>query len=66
MVGNIKGKTTKTNGKFSIASLWQMRFSDISGKPALYDAYFSCVKGGRVLWLSNTQYPGYTAFGKVN
>ena len=66
MVGNIKGKTTKANGKFSIASLWQIRFSDISGKPALYDAYFSCVKGGRVLWLSNTQYPGYTAFGKVN
>lgn len=66
MVGNIKGKTTKATGKFSIASLWQIRFSDISGKPALYDAYFSCVKGGRVLWLSNTQYPGYTAFGKVN
>jgi hypothetical protein len=66
MVGNIKGKTTKANGKFAVQSNWQMRFSDISGKPAVYDAYFSCVKGGRVLWLSDTNYPGYTAFGKVN
>lgn len=66
MVGNIKGKTTKTAGKFSVLSNWQMKCSDISGKPAVYDAYFSCVKGGRVLWLSDTNYPGYTAFGKMN
>jgi hypothetical protein len=66
MVGNIKGKTTKTTGKFSVSSNWQIKCSDISGKPVAYDAYFSCVKGGRVLWLSDTNYPGYTAFGKIN
>ncbi|MEQ1799977.1 MAG: hypothetical protein ABL872_18615 [Lacibacter sp.] len=66
MVGNIKGKTTKSAGKFSVLTNWQMKCSDISGKPVTYDAYFSCVKGGRVLWLSDTSYPGYMAFGKTN
>jgi hypothetical protein len=66
MVGAIKGKTIKASGKFSVASNWQMHFSDISGKPAVYDAYFSCVKSGRVLWLSDISYPGYTAFGKLD
>ncbi|MGF2412615.1 hypothetical protein [Ferruginibacter sp.] len=66
MVGNIKGKTTKAAGKFFVLSNWQIKCSDISGKPTIYNAYFSCVKGGRVLWLSDTSYPGYTAFGKVN
>ncbi len=66
MVGNIKGKTIKAAGKFSVLSNWQIRCSDISGKPAVYDAYFSCVKNGRVLWLSDTNYHGYTAFGKIN
>lgn len=64
MVGNIKGKTTKTNGKYTLTSSWQIRFSDISGKPGLYDAYFSCIKGARILWLSNTAYPGFDAYGK--
>ena len=64
MSGNIKAKTTKSNGHFTVPSSWQMNFSDISGKPGKYDAYFSSVKGGRVLWLSNSAYPGYDAFGK--
>jgi hypothetical protein len=64
MVGDIKGKTTKSGGKYTIPSNWQIRFSDISGKPATYDAYFSCIKGARVLWLSNSAYPGYDAYGR--
>jgi hypothetical protein len=66
MVGNIKGQTIKSNGNFSLASNWQVNFSDMEGKPKTYDAYFSCIKGSRILWLSDTAYPGYTAFGKAN
>lgn len=66
MVGAIKGKTTRSTGKFSVPSGWQIKCSDISGKPVVFDAYFSCVKDGRVLWLSDSGYPGYTAFGKSN
>jgi hypothetical protein len=64
MVGNIKGKTTKTNGRYAQPSMWQISFSDISGKPAVYDAYFSCIKGARILWLSNTAFPGFDAYGR--
>lgn len=64
MVGNIKGKTTKTTGRYTQPSSWQISFSDISGKRAVYDAYFSCSKGARILWLSNTAYPGFDAYGR--
>jgi hypothetical protein len=64
-VGTMKFNGTKSNGNFSLVSNWQVKFSDIEGKPKTYDAYFSCVKGNRILWLSDTAYPGYTAFGKA-
>lgn len=65
MVGNLKFDGVKSNGKFTMLSNWQVKFSDIEGKPKIYDVYFSCVKGGRMLWLSDTSYPGYTGFGKA-
>ncbi|MBL0357152.1 MAG: hypothetical protein IPP72_09820 [Chitinophagaceae bacterium] len=64
MVGNIKFQNVKSSGNFSMLSNWQLKFSDLEGKPKTYDAYFSCARGARVLWLSDTGYPGYTAFGK--
>jgi hypothetical protein len=63
-VGSIKFQTAKSNGKFTLLNAWQVRFSDMEGKPKTYDAYFSCSKGTRVLWFSDVTYPGYTAFGK--
>lgn len=63
-VGNIKFQSAKSNGKFSVPNAWQVYFSSMEGKPKTYDAYFSCVKGSRLLWLSDVTYPGYTAFGK--
>ncbi|MFZ4771431.1 MAG: hypothetical protein ACOYLO_14705 [Ferruginibacter sp.] len=66
MGGNLKFKGSKSNGAFSLLSNWQLNFSDIDGKPKIYDAYFSCIKGARVLWLSDTGYPGYTSFGKAD
>lgn len=65
-VGSIKFQSAKSKGTFTILSPWQVRFSEMEGKPKTYDAYFSCSKGARVLWLSDITYPGYTAFGKAN
>ena len=64
MVGNIKFQNVKSSGKFSVVNNWQVNFSDMEGKPKTYDAYFSCARGARVLWLSDVSYPGYTAYGK--
>ncbi|MHB1105675.1 MAG: hypothetical protein ACYCZ2_04860 [Lutibacter sp.] len=58
-VGNIKFQSVKSNGKFSMIGNWQVNFSDIEGKPRTYNAYFSCIKGLRILWLDNR------AFAKV-
>ncbi len=63
-VGNIKFQSAKSNGKFTLPNAWQIHFSDMEGKPKTYDAYFSCVKGGRILWLSDVSFPGYTGYGK--
>jgi len=58
-VGNIKFQSRKSSGKFSLIGNWQVSFSDIEGKPRTYDAYFSCIKGLRILWIDNR------AFGRI-
>jgi hypothetical protein len=63
-VGNIKFQSVKASGKFSLPNNWQVNFSEIEGKPKKYNAYFSCIKGARILWLQDTGYGDYTAFGK--
>jgi hypothetical protein len=55
-VGNIKFQSVKSNGNYSMVSNWQVKLSDIEGKPRTYDAYFSCIKGLRILWLDNKPY----------
>lgn len=67
MVGNINYAQVKSAGKFSVLNNWQVKFSDIEGKPKIYNAYFSCIKGARLLMLLDAQYPGsgiYTVFGR--
>ncbi len=65
MVGNIKFQSAKSNGKLSLPNNWQIHFSDLEGKPKTYNAYFSCIKGARMLWLEDSNYPtGYSAYGK--
>ena len=65
MVGNLKFQGAKSSGTFSLVSNWQIKFSDIEGKPKTYNAYFSCVKGARILWLEDAAYTiGYTGYGK--
>lgn len=55
-VGNIKFQSAKSSGDFSMVSNWQIKLSDIEGKPRIYDTYFSCIKGLRILWLDSKPY----------
>lgn len=66
MVGAMKFQSTKSDGAFTMVNNWQIKFSDIEGKPKTYDAYFSCIKGARILSLSDTSYPGYTDYARVD
>ena len=40
------------------------QFFEMEGKPKTYDAYFSFVKGGRILWMNDAQYTGSGIFTK--
>ena len=57
-VGNIKFQSVKSAGNFTMLNNWQVKFSDIEGKPRTYNVQFVCIKGARVLWI------GDTGFGK--
>lgn len=59
-VGNIKFQGVKSSGRFSVPGIWQVAFSDMEGKPRTFNAYFSCVRGARILWLDGK------AFGKLD
>lgn len=64
MVGNYSVGQAKSSGTFSVLNNWQVSFSDIEGKPKTYNAYFSCIKGARLLWLQDVRYPSVTTYGK--
>ncbi len=67
MVGNMKYANVKSAGKFTVLNNWQVKFSAIEGKPKTYNAFFSCIKGARLLKLIDANYPGsgiFTIFGK--
>lgn len=55
----------KSNGNYKHMGDWQIWCSDVEKKARTYNAYFSCIKGGRILWLQDTGYGSYTAYGKV-
>lgn len=65
MVGNIKFQNVKSTGTLTVLTNWQIKFSDLEGKPKIYNAYFSCIKNARMLWLEDSVYTsGYTGYGK--
>ena len=64
VVGNLKFSGAKSDGKVNLPNNWQIHFSDLEGKPKTYNAYFSCIKGARLLWMEDSTYPGYSAYGK--
>jgi hypothetical protein len=57
----------KGAGSFKMLNDWQIYFSELEGKPKTYDAYFSCIKGGRILWMNDAKFPGsgiFTGYSK--
>ena len=62
---SMKVDNAKASGTWKMLNNWQVWFSEIERNPKTYNAYFSCVKGGRILWLQDVSYGSYTAYGKV-
>ena len=62
--GGTKAQVTESAGNFSSKGYWQLVFTNIQNKPKTYNVYFSCIKGGRILWLQDAEYGSYTAYGK--
>lgn len=56
----------KASGTWKLLSNWQIWCSEIERRPVTYNAYFSCIKGARILWLQDVSYGSYTAYGKIN
>lgn len=57
----------KGEGNWKMNNNWEIWFSNKEGKPKRYNAFFSCIKGARLLHLLDADYPGsgiYTTFGK--
>jgi hypothetical protein len=64
--GNTNVNNGKGAGTYTFLNNWQIQFSEMEGKPKTFNAYFSCLKGARILWLQDTAYGGYEAFGKTD
>lgn len=66
MAGNAKFNQVKSSGSFSVPNNWQVHFTKIESGPKTYNAFWSCIKGARILNLLDAQYPGsgiYTKYG---
>ncbi len=63
-VGSMDFNGSTSRGTATLPNNWRIQFSDLGGKPKLYNAYFTCLKGSRLLWLQDTGYGGYTSYGK--
>jgi hypothetical protein len=66
MVGNAKYTEVKSAGKFTVPNNWQISFSKIETGPRTFHAFWSCIKGARVLNLLDAKASGsgiYTKYG---
>ena len=66
MVGNMNYNQVASTGSFSVLNNWQVKFSKIEKGPKTYHAFWSCIKGTRILNLLDAEYPGsgiYSKFG---
>jgi hypothetical protein len=61
-----KTDVAKASGTWKLINNWQIWCSDIERKPVTYNAYFSSIKGARILWLQDVSYGSYTAYGRIN
>lgn len=66
MVGNASYTEVKSAGQFSVPNNWQVNFSKIESGPKTFHAFWSCIKGARILNLLDANAPGsgiYTKYG---
>lgn len=66
MVGNARFTEVKSVGQFTVPNNWQIHFSKIETGPRTFNAFWSCIKGARVLNLLDANAPGsgiYTKYG---
>jgi hypothetical protein len=66
MVGNMKFADVKSSGKFNVPNNWQIHFTKIETRARTYNAFWSCIKGARILNLLDADFPGsgiYTKYG---
>ena len=66
MVGNANYAQVTSSGQFTVPNNWQISFSKIESGPKTYHAFWSCIKGARVLNLLDANTPGsgiYTKYG---
>ncbi|MBN8856127.1 MAG: hypothetical protein BGO55_16315 [Sphingobacteriales bacterium 50-39] len=66
MGGNAKFTEIKSAGQFTVPNNWQISFTMIENRARGYHAFWSCIKGARVLNLLPIETPGsgiYTKYG---
>ena len=66
MVGSAKVNQVKSSGTFTVPNNWQVHFTMIESSAHTYHAFWSCIKGARILNLLDADYPGsgiYTKYG---
>ena len=63
---SMKVDNAKASGSWKLLNNWQVWLSEIERSQKTYNAYFSCFKGGRILWLQDISYGSYTAYGKIS
>lgn len=63
---SMKVDNARASGTWKMLNNWQIWVSEIERSPKTYNAYFSCIKGGRILWLQDVSYGNYTAYGKIS
>ncbi len=67
MVGSMKATQVEASGQMKVLNNWQISCTDKEGKTKKYHAFFSCIKGARLLNLLDADAPGsglYTIFGR--
>lgn len=66
VIGNVKAVEVKSAGQFTVPNNWQVYFSKIESGPRTFHAFWSCIKGARILNLLDANAPGsgiYTKYG---
>jgi hypothetical protein len=64
MVGNSRFNQGKSSGNLTVPNNWQIKFSMIETRARTYHAFWSCIKGARILNLLDADNPGSGIYEK--